>query len=144
MSLWFLLPTSLGQNVRPRDLSAPYPPVVMVIPVQTTLFYVKVNVTASLMRLGGSGRQESCPPFRYCESEVKVTQSCRLFVIPPGSSVHGDSPGQNTGVGCHALLQRIFPTQGSNPCLLHLLRWQADSLPVHNLCIIGIFGIKLK
>ena len=28
---------------------------------------------------------------------------------PPGSSVHGDSPGENTGVGCHALLQGIFP-----------------------------------
>ena len=34
---------------------------------------------------------------------------------PPGSSVHGDSPGKHTGVGCHALLQGIFPTQGSNP-----------------------------
>ena len=37
-----------------------------------------------------------------------------------------DSPGKNTGVGCHFLLQGIFPTQGSNPFLLH---WQADSLP---------------
>ena len=36
---------------------------------------------------------------------------------PPGSSVHGDSPGKNTGVGCHVLLQGIFPTQGSNPGL---------------------------
>ena len=34
-------------------------------------------------------------------------------------------PGKNTGVGCHALLQRIFPTQGLNPRLLHL---QADYL----------------
>ena len=33
----------------------------------------------------------------------------------PGSSVHGDSLGKNTGVGCHALLQEIFPIQGSNP-----------------------------
>ena len=41
---------------------------------------------------------------------------------PPGSSVHGNSPSQNTGVGCHFLLQRIFPTQGSNPGLLHC-RW---------------------
>ena len=41
---------------------------------------------------------------------------------PPGSSVHRDSPGKNTGVGCHALLQGIFPMQGSN---LHLLQcWQ--------------------
>ena len=30
-----------------------------------------------------------------------------------------DSPGQNTGVGCHALFQGIFPTQGLNPGLLH-------------------------
>ena len=30
-----------------------------------------------------------------------------------------DSPGKNTGVGCHALLQGIFPTQESNLCLLH-------------------------
>ena len=40
----------------------------------------------------------------------------------PGSSVHGDSPGKNTGVGCHALLQGIFPTQASNPGLPHC-RW---------------------
>ena len=35
----------------------------------------------------------------------------------PGSSVHGDSPGRNTGASYHALLQGIFPTQGSNPGL---------------------------
>ena len=39
-----------------------------------------------------------------------------------------DSPGKNTGVGCHALLQRIFPIQGSNPCLLCLLHWQTGAL----------------
>ena len=38
---------------------------------------------------------------------------------PPGSSVHGESPGKNTGVGCHTLLQGILPAQGSNPGLLH-------------------------
>ena len=38
---------------------------------------------------------------------------------PPGTSVHVDSPGRNTEAGCHALLQRIFPTQGSNPGLPH-------------------------
>ena len=37
----------------------------------------------------------------------------------PGSSVDGESPGEDTGVGCHFLLQRIFPTQGSNPGLPH-------------------------
>ena len=52
----------------------------------------------------------------------------------PGSSVHGDSPGKNTRMGCHSLLQGIVPTQGSNPCLLCLLHWQLDSLP---LCHLG-------
>ena len=40
----------------------------------------------------------------------------------PGSSVHGDSPVKNIGVGCYALLQGIFPAQGSNPDLPHC-RW---------------------
>ena len=38
-----------------------------------------------------------------------------------------DFPGKNPGVGCHFLLQGIFLTQGSNPHLLCLLHWQADS-----------------
>ena len=40
----------------------------------------------------------------------------------PGSPVHVASPGKNTGVGCHAILQGIFPTQGLNPGLPHC-RW---------------------
>ena len=36
---------------------------------------------------------------------------------PPGSSVHGIFPGKHTRVGCHFLLQNIFPTQGLNPSL---------------------------
>ena len=46
----------------------------------------------------------------------------------PSSSVR-DSPGKNTGVGCHALLQGIFPTQRLNLHLLCLLDWQVGSLP---------------
>ena len=41
-----------------------------------------------------------------------------------------NSPGKNTGVGCYALLQGIFPTQRSNLCLL---LWQANSLPLNHL-----------
>ena len=56
-----------------------------------------------------------------------VAQLCPTLCSPmdyslPGSSVHEDSPGKNTGVGCHALLQGTFPTQGLNQgflCLLH-------------------------
>ena len=43
----------------------------------------------------------------------------------PGSFVHGIS--QASEVSCHFLLQRVFLTQGLNPCLLH---WQVDSLPL--------------
>ena len=56
-----------------------------------------------------------------------VTQSCPTLCYPndcspPGSSVHRDSPSKNTGVGCHALLQGIVPSQGSNPGLPHSRR----------------------
>ena len=60
-----------------------------------------------------------------------VAQSCPTPCDPmdcclPGSSVHGGSPGKNTGVGCHALLQRDLPSPGieSRSPPLH-----ADSLP---------------
>ena len=42
---------------------------------------------------------------------------------PPGSSVHGIL--QATGVGCHAVLQGVFPDPGIEPGLLRLLQWQA-------------------
>ena len=63
-------------------------------------------------------------------------RSVSCFVMPDSVTPSArllcpwDSPGKNTGVGCHALLQGIFPTQGSNDCLFRLLRWQADSLPL--------------
>ena len=51
-----------------------------------------------------------------------VTQLCETLCdlmncSPLGSTVHGDSPGKNAGVGFHALLEGIFPTQGSKPGL---------------------------
>ena len=61
------------------------------------------------------------------ESHLKVelcldVQSCltlcnSMDCSPLGSSVHGDSTGRNTGMGCHALLRGVFSTQGSNPGL---------------------------
>ena len=65
--------------------------------------------------------------YNYC----LVAKLCQTLLRPP----HGlqstrllwpwDFPGKNTGMGCHFLLQQIFPTQGSNS---HLLYWQVDSL----------------
>ena len=52
---------------------------------------------------------------RDCFSNLlRRTQGCTLSI----------------GVGCHALLQGIFLTRGSNPRLLHFLHWQASSLPL--------------
>ena len=56
--------------------------------------------------------------------KVLVTQSCLTLCNPmdcssTGFSIHGIFPGNNTGVGCHFLLQGIFLTQGLNPGLLH-------------------------
>ena len=63
-----------------------------------------LNVSKGCAVLSRSVMSDSCDP-RDCS--------------PPGSSIHGASPGKNTGVGCHALLQEIFLTQGSNSGLPH-------------------------
>ena len=61
------------------------------------------------------------------------TQSCltlRSHELQPARLLcPWDFPGKNTGVGCHFILQGIFPTQALNPLLLH---WQEDSLPLHH------------
>ena len=56
-----------------------------------------------------------------CFSQLCPTLCDPMDCSPPGSSVHGDSPGKNTEVGYHVFLQRIFLTQGSNLCFLWLL-----------------------
>ena len=77
----------------------------------------------------------STTPFKGEYMHIKVLQS-RLILCtpvdcsPPGASVWEDSPGKNTGVGCHALRQGVFPSQGLNLSLLRLLHWQPGSLPL--------------
>ena len=64
-------------------------------------------------------------------SRSVVSDPLRLHGLGPARLLcPWDSPGKYAGVGCHALLQVIFPTQGSNPHLLRLLRWQVGSLPL--------------
>ena len=64
-------------------------------------------------------------PHFYCRGQYLVIQSCPTLCNPmdyyslPSSSGHRDSASKNTGMGCHALLQGIFPSQGLNPGLLH-------------------------
>ena len=63
----------------------------------------------------------------YCAVLSQVWLFATLCTVALQILCPWDSPGKNTGVGCHFLLQRIFPTQGLNPGLLH---WQAGSLPL--------------
>ena len=63
-----------------------------------------------------------------------VSSSLGPHGLQPARLLYPQSfPGKNTGVGCHFLLQGIFPTQGSNLHLLCLLHWQVDSLPLSHL-----------
>ena len=82
------------------------------------------NIQKKLRDLKRWGTDIEPPPRHHtvehtqCESE-SFSQSCLTLCDlmdcrRPGSSVHVDSPGKNTGVGGHFLLQVIFLTQGSN------------------------------
>ena len=57
---------------------------------------------------------------------AKSLQSCLTLCSP----FPWDSPGKDTGVGGHALLQEIFQTRGLNLYLLYLMCWQTGSLPL--------------
>ena len=85
---------------------------------------------------------------------AKSHQSCPTLCdpmdfSPPGSSVHGILQTRIQGWGCHALLQRIFLTQELNPCLLCLLHWQGDSLPlappgkpILDIIVVSVFSLE--
>ena len=99
--------------------------------------------SSSSCTVGGAKTNPEVPGSDYCWSMASGDGwrclLCRVWLCDPmdysplGSSVHGDSPGKKTGVGCHFLLQRLFPTQGLNLCFLCLLHWQAGSLPLSHL-----------
>ena len=59
------------------------------------------------------------------------TMDCSL----PGSSVHGDSPGKNSGMGCHALLQRNLPNPGDQTCISYV-SWIGRRVLYHH-CHLG-------
>ena len=62
------------------------------------------------------------------ESRSVVPDSVQPHGLQPARLLRpGDFPGKDPGVGCHALLQGIFPTQGLSLCLL---QQQADSIPL--------------
>ena len=72
-------------------------------------------------------------PYMCLVSQLCPTLCDPLDCSPPGSSVNGDSPGKNTGVGGHALLWGIFPTQGLNSGLPYC-RWTLYHLSNQGIC----------
>ena len=78
-----------------------------------------------------------------------LSYACCHSVMSDSLQPHGLQParllspgnflGKNNAVGCHFLLQGIFPTQGLILHLLHLLHWQAGSLPMSHLEIPVLF-----
>ena len=67
----------------------------------------------------------------YC---AQLCLTLPSYGLHPARLLHPcSSPGKNTRMGCHFLLQGIFPTQGSNSHLLRVLHFQADSLPLRHL-----------
>ena len=101
-----------------------------------------IREMGSIPQLGRSPEERNGNPLQYSCLEYRmesrawwaidhvpclVALLCPILCNPkdcslPGSSVIGDYPGENTRVGCHALLQGIFPTQGLKPGLPHY-RW---------------------
>ena len=83
---------------------------------------------SKLFSLNGSFCCGACvcaQPLQLCPTLCDA-MDCRLLCP-------WDSPGKNTGVGCHAVLQGIFPTQGSNPQLLQLLHCRQILYPLSHL-----------
>ena len=77
-------------------------------------------------------QQISCTLHHLTCMHAKSLQSCLTLCDPLDCSLPSfvckDSPSKNTGVGCHALLQGIFPTQGPNSGLLQLVHCRHISL----------------
>ena len=98
----------------------------------------------SLQRYKGGGSRERGKKVETTKAPVGLTfLRCACSVESDSLQPYGlwparllcpwDFPGKNTEMGCHFLLQGIFPTQGWNLPLLH---WQVDSLPLSHLGIL--------
>ena len=122
-------PRSCSQ-VHDELLRVPLFPEIVHTDIQAGVYYVSPFVTwwshalchcSLLFRLS---TKDLWQIFHSCCVLCLVSQSCLTLsglmdCSPPGSSAHGDSPGQDAGVGCHSLLQGIFPTHGLSPGLPH-------------------------
>ena len=83
-------------------------------------YEVDEGLTALCSLITGTNEESLTCLGTQCVSCSVVSDSFQPHGLQPAKLLWPwNSPGKNTGVGCHRLLQRIFPTQGSNPRLLH-------------------------
>ena len=83
--------------------------------------YACVSLPEKILR-----KPTSCMLSHFSHVRLIVT----LWIVAHRLLCPWNSPGKNTGEGCHALLPGIFLTQGLSPHLLCLLCWKMDSLPL--------------
>ena len=104
MKMWILIASTFLENIL-NNYSCD----------TTRLFWFKAFLT-QIIYLSTKAAIKGSEPYEPLAVLCLVTQSCLTLCGPmdcslPGSSVHRDFPGMNTGVGCQALLPGIFPTQ---------------------------------
>ena len=116
VSVYWVLPCLVAQSCPalcdPVDYSLPGSSVHRILQART----LRLLVCVSPLSCTGSSQPRD-------RTQVSTLQVDSFPSEPPGKS-------KNTGLGSLSLLQGIFPTQGLNPCLWHLLHWQAGSLPL--------------
>ena len=126
-----------------QDSSA-LPPFIYSCPPSSLFPYLRIRQSSRVNGKFGEGEEDlfktmlclPCPLPMFFVGWAELIQT----VVPDSLQPYGlwparflcpwDSPGKNARVGCHALLQGIFPIQGLNPSLLFLLHWEVGSLPL--------------
>ena len=114
-----------------------------VIILKSKLLHMKVNSQRQLWKIGFS---KSSPGSICMHTKFSVMPD---YLRPCGLQQVNllcpqDSPGKNSGVGCHTLLQAIFPTQESNPHLLCVLPWHTHTYMQYPSPITDVFSKSLK
>ena len=118
MSWW---PTTLNSLINSKTRSSPPP-------LPWSILTKSIALTVGL--IAGPPYQTLILPYNLCYLLSHVQLFAPQGLQPARLLCPWNSPGKNTGVGSHALLQRLFQTQRSSSHLLGLLLWQAGSLPL--------------
>ena len=114
-----MLSADLSQSPQaPKNGSVPAP----VVTVESSKQFTACMKTSVKEKWVSLGLMTTCYAVLCLVTQSSLTLWDPIDCSLPGFSVHGDSLGKNTGMGCQSLPQRIFPNEGLNPDL-PLCRW---------------------